>query len=138
MKLRRFGIVDFLACLISHVEEQTGKRLYEAPQDQKAPFFALDLVETEPTNTKTEFIDRFQVSIHAIAAPNTGAFSFQPVLELLQELEEAMTVKLAIPAPFRLIDQDYVGLNTLKQDPSGEGHAVVTYRFDVLYGFMCK
>lgn len=136
--LHRLGIVDFLALLIEHIETRTGKRCYEAPEDQDPPFFALDLVETQPRNTKTEFIDRFQVSLHAIAAPSEGPFSFQPVLELLKELEEAMTDELAIPRPFRLIEQEYEGLNVLKKDESQEGHAVVTYHFDVSYGFATK
>lgn len=136
--LRRLGIADFLGLLITHIEQRTGKRCYEAPEDQESPFYALDIVETEPRNTKTEFIDRFQVSLHAIAAPCQGPFSYQPVLELEQELEEAMTEELRIPAPFRLLEQNFVGLNALKRDETNEGHAVLTFYFDVSYGFACK
>lgn len=136
--LKRLGIADFLGLLIHHIEAQTGKRCYEAPEDQKSPFYALELVETVPKNTKTQFIDRYQVTLHAIAAPSKGPFSFQPVAELEQELEEAMTVPLEVPEPFYLVNQDFVGLNGLKKDPSGEGHAIITVYFDISYGFICK
>lgn len=136
--LKRLGIADFLGALIQHVEQYTELRCYEAPEDQKSPFYAIELVETEPRNTKTEFIDRYQVSLHAIAAPCEGPFSFEPVLEMETRLEEAMTIPLKIPDQFHLVDQDFVGLNILKKDPSNEGHAVVTFHFDISYGLACK
>lgn len=137
--LKRLGIADFLGLFIAHVEEGTGLRCYEAPLDQKSPFYALDLIETEPRNTKTEFIDRFQVTLHAIAAPSIGAFSFQPVLELEHTLEEVMTRPLKVPEPFCLVNQEFVGVNALKCDEETmEGHAVLTFVFDVSYGFACK
>lgn len=136
--LMRLGIADFLGMLISHIERYTGIRCYEAPEDQKSPFYALELVETAPQNTKTEFIDRYQVMLHVIAAPCKGPFSYQPVLELEQQLEEAMTNELDVPEPFYLVNQDFVGLNALKRDETNEGHAVVTFYFDVSYGHVCK
>lgn len=136
--LRRLGIADFLGAVIQHVEQYTELPCYEDPLDQASPFYAIDLVETEPRNTKTEFIDRFKVSFHVIAAPCEGRFSFQPVLELEQKLEEAMTVPLAIPACFHLVDQNFVGVNVMKKDPTNEGHIVMTFYFDVSYGYACK
>lgn len=135
--LKRLSMAEFLGCLIDHVEERTGLSCYDDPNNKKSPFYSVQLVRSEPANTKTEFRDVYQVWIHCISAP-ANPFSNAPVLALVQALEEAMTDDMELPDPFCVQRQDYGGLQTLKKDESGEGHAVLSFDFNVRYGFRCK
>lgn len=136
--LRRLSPTELLSVLINHVESRTGIRLYDNPEGKKSPFYSFDSIEREPNNTKTMFMDRFSLSIHCISAPPLGEYSSQPVLEMENRLEEALTDELELPEPYELVHQECQGINAVKRDPSGEGHAVVSYNFDVCYGFRCK
>lgn len=129
---------ELLSVLIEHVENRTGLRLYDSPDGKESPFYSFESIERKPNNTKTMFIDRFTVPIHSISAQCEGEYSSQPVLDMEAALEEALTEDLELPEPFELIDQECQGIETIKQDPSGEGHAVTTFVFDVCYGFICK
>lgn len=136
-QLKRFGIGEFIGALISHIEQNTNLPCYDSPDGKMSPFYSVELVKSEPQNTKTMFVDMYEVWIHCIGEP-VKPYSNAQVLELVSTLEEAMTVELTLPAPYELISQDYGGLQTLKRDESGEGHAVLSYVFLVCYGFRCK
>lgn len=135
--LKRLSIAEFLGCLITHIESKTGIKCYDDPDNEKSPLFSVQLVSTEPANTKTMYIDSYEVWIHCISKPRKP-YSNTPVLKLVQTLEEAMTDDLALPAPFQMYRQEYRGLQTLKKDPSNEGHAVLSFRFYICYGLRCK
>ena len=49
-----------------------------------------------------------------------------------------MTEDLELPEPYWLVLQTSQGLQTLKQDETGEKHAVAIYEFTVCYGFKTK
>lgn len=136
--LRRLSLAEFVGLLISHISERTGAPCYDSPEDEQSPFYAVQLVRTEPADTKTMFADSYQVWVHCISAPAAGPYSNAPVLEMARALEEAMTDDVELPAPYRLLGQTYNGMQTLKEDESGEGHAVLSYDFRVCYGFRCK
>ena len=138
MPLRRMSATELLSVLIEHIETHTGLRLYDNPNGKESPFYSFETIERKPNNSKTMFIDRFTVPIHSISELNCGEYSSEPVLEMETALEEALTDDLALPEPFLLIDQECQGIDTIKQDPSGEGHAITTFVFDVCYGFNCK
>ena len=135
--LKRLGIAQFIACLIRHVERRTGFRCYDDPDGMPSPFYAVQLLKSEPSDTKTMFVDSYDVWFHCIAEPRRP-HSNAPVLKLVQSIEEAMTEDIAVPDGFTLIGQTYNGLQTLKTDESDEGHAVLSYRFRVCYGLRCK
>lgn len=135
--LKRLSIAEFLGCLIKHIEEKTGISCYDNPVNKPSPLYSVQITKTEPQDTKTMYVDRYDVWIHCISEP-TATQSTAPVLELVQQLEEAMTDDVAIPHPFQLLQQVYSGLQTLKIDESNEGHAVLSFSFSICYGFRCK
>lgn len=135
--LKRLSIAEFIGCLIDFIEEKTGLRCYDSPDNKESPFYSVQLVSSEPGDTKTMFIDVYQVWIHCIGAP-TKPHSTAPVLALVRQLEEAMTDDVELPEPYQMQRQVYGGLRTLKVDESDEGHAVLSFDFHVCYGFRCK
>lgn len=135
--MRRLSIAAFLGCLIRHIENETGRRCYDDPDGKASPFFSVQLVRSDPADTKTMYVDAYEVWVHCISEPVTP-HSNAPVLMLVNELEEAMTEDIALPEPYSIFRQEYSGVQTLKKDESGEGHAVLSFRFHVCYGFRCK
>lgn len=137
MMFQRLGIAQFLGCLIDHVGEKTGIRCYDYPDNVSSPLYSAEVTSTEVANTKTMYLDVFNVSIHCISEP-VDPYSNAPVLALVQTLQEAMTEGFALPEPFYLYRCDFAGMQALKRDESDEGHAVLSYRFFVCYGLRCK
>ena len=137
MMFQRLGIAQFLGCLIDHIGEATGIRCYDYPDNVPSPLFSAEVTSTEVANTKTMYLDVFNVSIHCISKP-VEPYSSAPVLELVQKLQEAMTEAFPLPDPFLLYRCDFAGMQALKRDESGEGHAVLSYRFFICYGLRCK
>lgn len=135
--LQRMGIGEFLGVLIETIGERTGLPCVDSPDGEESPFYSIELTRTEPANTKTSFVDKYSVWIHCVAAPVTP-YSNAPVLRLVKTLEEALTRDIPLSEPFRLNNQTYEGVQALKKDESGEGHAVLAYSFEVCYGFKCK
>lgn len=136
--IQRLSIAAFLGCLIEHIEAKTGRKCYDDPDGMASPFFSVQLVKSEPANTKTMFVDMFEVWVHCISEPVKPHYSNSPVLRLVNELEIAMSEDLALPEPYTMFRQEYGGLQTLKKDESMEGHAVLSFSFFVCYGFRCK
>lgn len=135
--LKRLSIAEFLGHLIGAVSERTGIPCYDSPEDRPSPLYSVQLVRSEPADTKTMYIDVYSVWIHCIGAP-VRPYSNAPVLSLVQALEEAMSDGLALPEPYLLYRQVYDGLQTLKMDETGEGHAVLSFTFHICYGYRCK
>lgn len=137
MMLQRLGIAQFIGCLIDYIEEATGIRCYDYPDNVESPLFSVEVASTTAANTKTMYIDVFNVNLHCISEP-VEPYSNAPVLGLVQTLQEVMTDRFELPEPFSLYRLDFSGLQTLKRDESGEGHAILTYQFYICYGFRCK
>lgn len=135
--LKRISIAEFLGCLIDHIEANTGIKCCDDPDNVPSPLYGVQFVRSEPCNTKTAFVDMFEVYVHCISEP-VHPYSNAPVLELVEKLEEAMTDDLELPEPFIVQRQVYNGLTELKKDESGEGHAVLGLAFYICYGFRCK
>ena len=137
MATQRLSAGVFLGTLIEFIEERTGTPTFDTPENEQSPLYSVQLLRMEPANTKTMFVDRFDVSIHAIAAA-VNPHSNAPVLRLIQALEIALDERVRIDEPFHVYDQEYRGIRSLKKDPSGEGHAVTDWSFFICYGFRCK
>ena len=135
--VNRLSAAVFLGTLISTINERTKIPTYDTPDNETSPLYSVQLLRTEPANTKTMFIDRYDVSIHAIAA-EVNPHSNAPVLRLIQALEIALDERITLNEPFYIYDQEYRGIRSLKKDPSGEGHAVTDWSFFICYGFRCK
>lgn len=137
MSTLRLSAAVFLGELITFIEQRTGIPTHDTPENQPSPLFAVELLKTEPANTKTMFIDRYDVRVHCIAAP-VNPHSNAPVLRLVQALEIALDERIRINEPFTVYDQEYRGLRSLKKDESGEGHAITDWSFFICYGYRCK
>jgi hypothetical protein len=135
--LQRLSVAEFLGCLIDHIEGNTELRCYDDPNNKESPLYSVQLVRSEPADTKTMYVDVYTVWVHCISEP-TRPYSTAPVLALVQKLEEAMSEDVALPSGYQLVRQVYGGLQTLKKDESDEGHAVLSFDFHVCYGFRCK
>ena len=135
--LQRMSIAEFLGVLNAAVEDRTGYPCHPNPDGKESPFYSVQLIKTEPKNTKTSFVDRYEVWIHCVAAP-VVPHSDAPVLDLVQTIEEAMTDDVDLDGSFEMFNQQSNGLQSLKKDESGEGHAVLSFYFDVQYGLRCK
>lgn len=134
---RRMSLGEFLACLIGAIEGRTGIGCFDSPENVPSPLYSVELTGTEQADTKTMYVDKYKVWVHCISKP-TEPYSNAPVLELVQKLEEALTDEIDVPEGFRLVRQDFEGVQTLKRDETGEGHAVLAFSFSVCYGFRCK
>lgn len=135
--IRRMSIGEFLGCLIDHIAEKTGIACYDYPDNVASPLYSVEIETTEDARTKTMCLDVYNVLIHCISEP-VEPYSNAPVLRLVQKAEEALTEEVSVPAPFLLNSQDFMGLRTCGRDQSGEGHAVLSYRFEICYGLICK
>ena len=134
---RRMSIAEFLGCLIDHIEEHTGIKCCDFPDNVPSPLFSVEIETTEDARTKTMFLDVFNVLVHCISEA-AEPFSTAPVLRLVEQAEEALESEVEIPGPFALNSQDFMGLRSVTRDQSGEGHAVLSYRFEICYGLICK
>lgn len=136
--MQRMSIGEFLGIVIGAVEDRTGIRCVDCPDGEESPFYSVEFVApSEPANTKTMFVERYRLWFHCIAAP-VVPHSNAPVLRLVKTLEEALTRNIELPEPFWLNNQTYEGVQALNKDDSGEGHAVLSYVFEVCYGLICK
>ena len=133
--IRRLSPVTLLSAVRTAVEAGTGKACVSDPDGRKAPFYGMELVGSEPKRTKCMRLDEFTVYIHAFAPPSRSQAG---VLELVQEVEEALEATIELPPPFELAGQDEDGIIQIKRDESGEWHAVVAYRLTVSYGLIVK
>lgn len=88
-----------------------------------------------PSNTKTMLRDVFSVRVHAIAEKANTSVG---VYDLVQRLQEALTIDIFLPEPFELVLQTDNGVQTVKKDDTGEKHAIIDCEFMVCYGLICK
>lgn len=136
--LKKMNAGDLLGAISEHVEVRTGIRCHTAqPDDQPSPLYYAQLVKTEPRNTKGFFVERYKMWFHCVAEP-VEPHSDGPALDLANMLEEALTDEIRLPRPFVLNNQEGGGIQSVKRDESGEGHAVVAHDFDIQWGFRCK
>lgn len=133
--LRRLPPADLLAAVVARVSEGTGARCVLNPDDEESPLYSASLVGTRPGKSKSLFLDVYEVQLHAISAPSGSA---EAVLGMVGSLEEAMQQDVALACPFSIVRQDYMGIQNIKRDPTGEWHAVVAYELTVSYGLMAK
>lgn len=136
MALKKLSPLDLVAAIQDKVEENTWLRCYDhVPLNAESPFYFVEMTRIQPSNTKTMYRDILTAQIHCIAAKSPSSVG---VYNLIQSLEEALTEDIEIPEPFELLMQTSGGLQSIKEDETGEKHAIVSYDFTVCYGFICK
>lgn len=134
--LQKLGPLEIHKAVKTLVEKNTGLRCYdEVPLDKPSPLYYVELVRTRPDNTKTMWVETYEVWIHAIAEPTQKS---GPIYSLIEKLEEAMTEGIKLPEGHDLISQRSNGVQVIKLDESGEKHAVLSFEFKICYGFRAK
>ena len=136
MALKKLSFIDLLKAVIIRVESGTGKRCYDAvPDNTKSPFYFAEIVGRDPKDTKMMFMDVFTVFVHVVAEPSRSSVG---VYDLIQSLEEALTVDIVLPAGYRLWKQVDTGLQKTIDSETDEKHAIEGYEFHVCYGYRVK
>lgn len=134
--IKKLSAIDVLFGVISLVERNTGLRCYDdlPPKGIDVPFYVVDIVQQEPNPNKLEFREKYTLAIHSFAEGGSSV----PVLEMVQELEEAMTERIELPQGYYLRDQVSTGLQPIMSDETGCKHAVNVYDFIICYGYKVK
>ena len=136
MAYQKLSPVTLIAAVQDKVEALTGLRCYDhVPLNEASPLYYAEITRILPANSKTMYRDVYSVAIHCIAEESPSSVG---VYNLIQSLEEALTEDIEIPEPFELLMQTSGGLQSIKEDETGEKHAIVSYDFTVCYGFICK
>lgn len=133
--MRRMSPVEVLAAVVANVSDGTGVRCLTDPDGEVSPFYFTEIISSRPGRSKTMRVDVFDVAVHAISTPSDTR---EGVLGMVASLEEAMERDVDVPAPFWLVGQDDLGIQTIKRDPSREWHAVVGFELSVSYGLVVK
>lgn len=135
--LKQMNFIELLKVLKNQIEESTGLKCFDkVPKNAKSPFYFIEVISKKPKESKTMYIDKFTVWIHSIAEE---ANSSVPVLNMINMLDECLTVNIPLPEEYTLIMQGNNGLIQLKNDEeTNEEHGVTEVYFDVCYGLKCK
>lgn len=136
MAIKKLNFKHIIGGIISKLKENSIQAFDIVNSNQTTPFCYIELVNVKAANTKTSNMDVFTVWIHAFADSTNSSI---PVLNLCQEIEEALTEDINIPEPFWLVSQGVTGLNSLYQEnETQEKHAVIELELKVCYGFESK
>lgn len=136
MAYQKLSPISLVSAIQKRIENGTNIRcLDHVGLNEKSPFYYAEIVRILPANTKTMFRDNYTVQINCIAEVSPSSIG---VYNMIQALQEAMSTDITLPDPFELVLQTDGGVQTIKEDETGEKHAVVNYDFMVCYGFRCK
>lgn len=135
--IQRLSLAVFLGCLIEAIEDGTGVKCYDSPENRESPLYSVELQSTQPENTKTMYIDAITVWVHCISEP-VRPYSNAKVLGMVQKLEQALMGGFGLPAPFSLYRTTCNGVQTVKKDETDEVHAIAEFTFRVCYGLRVK
>lgn len=136
MAYQKLSPISLVSAIQKRIENGTNIRcLDHVGLNEKSPFYYAEIVRILPANTKTMFRDNYTVQIHCIAEVSPSSIG---VYNMIQALQEAMSIDITLPDTFELVLQTDGGVQTIKEDETGEKHAVVNYDFMVCYGFRCK
>ena len=132
----KLGLITMQKAVQDLVKENTGIDTYDVPPvNAPAPLFYVQAIGKRDASTKTSFRETIIFWIHAIAKEGKSSVG---VYELIQKLEEALTDDIKLPEGHEVLNVHEAGLQSIKDDPSGEKHAVVQYEITVFYGFKVK
>ena len=130
-KLVRLSPVALLGAVARLVEDGTGVPCGTSPQVEESPYYFVEFAGSRPARSRTMWLEDFTCYVHAVSVPSESQVG---VLEMVASMEEAMGACVELPAPFHLALQTEDGVQRVKQDPTGEWHAVTAYTFRVSYG----
>lgn len=136
--LKRLSILDMHIAIKNLIEEYSDLKLLDGVGvNEVSPFTYFDIVDMQPDNTKTMYVDKFTIHIHIISKAEKNNSSI-PHYENIQKIEEVFTKRMKLNEPFDLFRQANEGLISNYTEETGEKHAVLAYSFWVSYGFKVK
>lgn len=134
--LNKLGPLELVKSVKALLEKNTNIAIYDVPPiNESAPLAFIELSSITPVQNKTMYRDKYIVFVHVIAKPSDSNVE---MYKMIQEIEEAFSENILLNERFKLIKQVSEGLITIKKDPSGEKHAILSYSFDICYGFKLK
>lgn len=136
--LKRLSILDMHIAIKNLIEEYSDLKLLDGVGvNEVSPFTYFEIVDMQPDNTKTMYVDKFTIHIHIISKAEKNNSSI-PHYENIQKIEEVFTKRMKLNEPFDLFRQANEGLISNYTEETGEKHAVLAYSFWVSYGFKVK
>ena len=136
--LKRLSILDMHIAIKNLIEEYSDLKLLDGVGvNEVSPFTYFEIVDMQPDNTKTMYVDKFTIHIHIISKVEKNNSSI-PHYENIQKIEEVFTKRMKLNEPFDLFRQANEGLISNYTEETGEKHAVLAYSFWVSYGFKVK
>lgn len=134
--LKKLGLTDLHASLKETIKKYTGVVAYDSvPKDAPSPFYFIEIVDKRPEDTKVMWCEVFTIWIHAIAEKGKSKIA---IYKMIEDLEEALTMELALPDGVEVLRQVETGMQSLQEDETGENHAIIAYEIKVAYGFKTK
>ena len=136
--LKILSFTDLHKAVQDKLSKNTELSVYDVPpENEPAPLVYLEVVGKRLDPHKTMYKETFTVYIHAIASKESNRGK-TPVYDLINQVEEALTENVILPECFQLIGQVETGVISMQRDESGEWHAILSFEFKVLYGYMTK
>lgn len=136
MSMRKIGFAEMAAAILDRLRKETGYPCYDAvPDNAPSPLLFAEVTGKRDSSGKTMFKETFQANIHVIASPGDARLE---LYRMIQDVEEALTEDLELPASITLVLQSETGVNAVQQDETGEWHGILEYEFTVSYGFKVK
>lgn len=135
--LKKLNFVEVLAPIQNQIKTNTGTMCYDfLPLNPDRPCYAMEIVGQEPVKSKTMFREKYHVVVHAFSdGKQKGSV---PIAQLVQNLDEALTENIELPEGYTLINQEQNGLQRIQEEVDESKHAILSYTFDISYGFKMK
>lgn len=133
---KQMNLTDLLAAIKERVEAGTDLTMFDhTPINEPSPLVYGEVVGVRPADTKTMYCKIYEVYLHVIAEESISSI---PINHHIQHVQEAMTEDIVLPVGLTLVSAMDEGIQTIKDDESGEKHAVLLYSFKISYGFKAK
>lgn len=134
--LVKLSLIDLYNAIRERLEGNTEYTVYDViPEGKQSPLLYLEVVGKEDISNKMMYRERYEVWVHCIASPSN---SRAEVNKMIVAVEEALTDAIEFPEHFQLLQQYENGTMAINQDETDEWHAVLSFSFDVVYGFKVK
>lgn len=133
---KQLNLTDLLAAIKERIEADTDLTVFDhVPINEPSPLVYIEIVGVSPSDTKTMYCKLYEVYVHVIAEESISSI---PINHHIEHVQEAMTEDIVLPQGLTLVYASDEGIQTIKDDESGEKHAVLSYSFKISYGFKAK
>lgn len=136
--IKRLSILNLHIAIKNLIEDYSSLKLVDGvKENEPSPFTFFEIVDMQPDNSKTMFVDKFTIHIHIISKSEKNMSSVSHY-ENIQAIEEVFTKRMELNEPYDIFRQSNDGMITNMMEETGERHAVLSFSFWVSYGFKAK